>query len=69
LELSGRTVLVTEETGGIGLGIAEAFHRSKSKVIVCGPENDADMIFHGDGEKLMSASRGESESRLLTPSW
>jgi uncharacterized oxidoreductase len=34
--LSNRTVLVTGGTGGIGLGIAEAFHRSKSKVIVCG---------------------------------
>ena len=36
MELSGRTVLVTGGTGGIGLGIAEAFERSKSKVIVCG---------------------------------
>jgi uncharacterized oxidoreductase len=36
MELSNRTVLVTGGTSGIGLGIAEAFHRSKSKVIVCG---------------------------------
>ncbi len=36
MKLSNRTVLVTGGTGGIGLGIAEAFHRSGSKVIVCG---------------------------------
>jgi uncharacterized oxidoreductase len=36
MKLSRRTVLVTGGTSGIGLGIAEAFHRSKSKVIVCG---------------------------------
>jgi len=37
--------------------------------VIKGLENDADMIFYGDGEKIMSESRGESESRLLTPSW
>jgi uncharacterized oxidoreductase len=36
MELSNRTVLVTGGTSGIGLGIAEAFQRYKSKVIVCG---------------------------------
>jgi uncharacterized oxidoreductase len=36
MELSNRTVLVTGGISGIGLGIAEAFHRSRSKVIVCG---------------------------------
>jgi len=36
MKLSGRTVLVTGGTSGIGLGIAEAFHRHKSTVIVCG---------------------------------
>ena len=178
MELSNRTVLGTGGTGGIGLGIAEAFYRSGSRVIVCGRdpdrlslveltalfighlikrpsaaiinvssglgfmpmlnmpiycatkaavhtyslvlrqqledtpvkvveivppmvdtdlnkegrdrahlkfrgislseyiptvieglENDAEMVFHGDGEKMMTDPRGQSESRLLTPSW
>jgi uncharacterized oxidoreductase len=37
--------------------------------IIKGLENDADMIFHSEGEKIMSESRDKSESRLLTPSW
>jgi uncharacterized oxidoreductase len=36
MQLSNRTVLVTGGTSGIGLGIAEAFLQSKSRVIVCG---------------------------------
>jgi uncharacterized oxidoreductase len=36
MELSNRTVLVTGGSSGIGLGIAEVFHRSKSRVIICG---------------------------------
>ena len=40
MKLSNRTVLVTGGTGGIGLGIAEAFHRSKSRVIVCGRDQE-----------------------------
>jgi len=40
MKLSNRTVLVTGGTGGIGLGIAEAFHRSKSRVIVCGRDGE-----------------------------
>lgn len=37
--------------------------------VIKGLENDAEMIFYGDEEKMMSASRGESENHLLTPSW
>ena len=36
MKLSNRTILITGGTGGIGLGLAEAFQKSKSKVIVCG---------------------------------
>lgn len=36
MELASRTVLVTGGSSGIGLGIAEAFYRWKSRVIVCG---------------------------------
>jgi uncharacterized oxidoreductase len=37
--------------------------------IVRGLENDADIIFHDDGENIMNEPRGESEGRLLNPSW
>jgi uncharacterized oxidoreductase len=36
MKLSDRTVLITGGTSGIGLGMAEAFQQSKSRVIVCG---------------------------------
>jgi uncharacterized oxidoreductase len=36
--------------------------------VIKGLEDDADMIFYGDGERIMSESRGESEGRLLKPS-
>jgi uncharacterized oxidoreductase len=32
-------------------------------------ENDADTIFYSDEERVMTEPRGESESRLLKPSW
>ncbi|MDD5094650.1 MAG: SDR family NAD(P)-dependent oxidoreductase [Dehalococcoidia bacterium] len=47
MRLSGRTVLVTGGTSGIGLGLAEAFCRSESKVIVCGR----------DGAKLSAVAK------------
>jgi len=47
-----------------GIGLSEYI-----PTIIKGLEDDADMIFYGDGEKIMSESRGESESHLLTPSW
>jgi hypothetical protein len=34
-----------------------------------GLENDAEMIFHGDGEKIMAEPRAESERHLLKASW
>jgi uncharacterized oxidoreductase len=37
--------------------------------VVQGLESDTDMIFHGEGKNLMSQPRGESEMRLLNPSW
>jgi uncharacterized oxidoreductase len=40
MKLSDRTVLVTGGTSGIGLGIAKAFHQSKSQVIVCGRDRE-----------------------------
>jgi uncharacterized oxidoreductase len=40
VELSNRTVLVSGGTSGIGFGIAEAFQRSKSIVIVCGRDRE-----------------------------
>jgi uncharacterized oxidoreductase len=37
--------------------------------VIKGLENDDEMIFHGDGAKILSEPRSESESRLLKPSW
>jgi uncharacterized oxidoreductase len=37
--------------------------------VINGLENDADIIFHGDGENILTEPRGKSESRLLMPSW
>ena len=40
MEIANRTVLVTGGTSGIGLGIAEAFQKAKSRVIVCGRDRE-----------------------------
>ncbi len=37
--------------------------------VIRGLESDVEMIFHGDGAKILSEPRGESENRLLNPSW
>jgi uncharacterized oxidoreductase len=37
--------------------------------VIKGLENDVEMIFHGDGGKILSEPRSESENRLLMPSW
>lgn len=37
--------------------------------VIKGLENDSDIIFHGDGDRVMAEPRGESENRLLNPSW
>ena len=37
--------------------------------VISGLENDVEMIFHEDGAKILSEPRGESENRLLKPSW
>lgn len=37
--------------------------------VISGLENDVEMIFHGDGAKILSEPRGASEGRLLKPSW
>jgi len=39
------------------------------QTVMKGLENDADVIFHADGQRVMTEPRGESESRLLKPSW
>jgi len=37
--------------------------------VISGLENDDETIFHGDGAKVLSEPRGQSEIRLLKPSW
>jgi uncharacterized oxidoreductase len=39
------------------------------QTVMKGLENDSDTIFHADGQRVMTEPRGESESRLLKPSW
>jgi uncharacterized oxidoreductase len=66
----------TVETGLNQAGRSAARNRYKGisveeyiPTVIQGLESDMDMIFHGEGTKLMSQPRGESEVRLLNPSW
>ncbi len=47
-----------------GISVAEYI-----PTIINGLQNDVDTIFHGDSENILSEPRGESETRLLNPSW
>ncbi len=40
MELSGRTILVTGGTGGIGLALARRFLAAGNEVIICGRRED-----------------------------
>ncbi len=40
MQLNNRTVLITGGSGGIGLGLARAFHAAGSRVVVCGRDRD-----------------------------
>ena len=66
----------TVETGLNQAGRSAARNRYKGisveeymPTVIQGLESDTDMIFHGEGTKLMSQPRRESEGRLLNPSW
>jgi len=65
MELSNRTVLVTGGSGGIGLGIAEAFHSRGSTVIVCGRNEEtlAAVAERLPGVATMSCDVGDKQQR------
>jgi uncharacterized oxidoreductase len=80
-QLKGTPIKVVEilpptvETGLNQAGRSAARNRFKGirveeymPTVIQGLESDTDMIFHGEGTKLMSHPRRESEGRLLNPS-
>jgi NAD(P)-dependent dehydrogenase (short-subunit alcohol dehydrogenase family) len=52
LDLSGRVVLVTGGTRGVGLGIAEGFLGARADVVVCGRTAPASPVAAGDREAV-----------------
>jgi len=63
--LSGRTVLVTGGTSGIGLGIAAAFYKAGSRVVVCGrnPEKLSAVASQFPGIATIRCDVGDAEER------
>ena len=65
MELSNRTVFVTGGSGGIGLGLAGAFYRAKSKVIVCGRDGEklSAVEGHFPGISAITCNLGDAQQR------
>src|SRR6185295_12437209 len=40
MQTTGKTILITGATSGIGLGFAEAFYKMENTVIICGRRTD-----------------------------
>ena len=65
MKISKRTILVTGGTGGIGLGMAEAFYQAGSRVIVCGRDGEklADMEKKFPGIVVLPCDVGDARQR------